>query len=364
MRSGRFITLIFLFLTIIIFQCETKERFYRPDVPQKLCTIGILDTDDTTIYDLHYSVNHDTITFGRRISFEKSFQFEFPEEMNDSIRDLSLTISDENTDLFKYHSNSSEFQSVIKIPTDLNFESGKKYLFNASDEEAGNISAEIRVPEQPSSISLLDVTDHELTLTSPPVSTCHGSPWGDLYARNSEIEFSFLNTNPDSYYAIMVLASVNDTRTGEFLSWGTNILNFSVQKGNANGFFCDFLGRKTFQIHCRNENSWDYLPFPVQAYFIDGNSISGENCTLRIRVQYAYGDVQDFIKCFRIKLLSIPRELYLFEKSLYTYQKSSNDPFAEPGTLEGNIKGGNGIFAICRSRELIVYKDAQRTRFF
>jgi hypothetical protein len=55
--------------------------------------------------------------------------------------------------------------------------------------------------------------------------------------------------------------------------------------------------------------------------------------------------------------MSIPKELYLFEKSQFTYNQVSNDPFAEPANLKGNIKGGNGVFAICRSRELIVYPD-------
>ena len=41
-----------------------------------------------------------------------------------------------------------------------------------------------------------------------------------------------------------------------------------------------------------------------------------------------------------------------FEKSLDTYGKISRDPFAEPIYINGNIKGGNGIFALCRSREL------------
>ena len=64
-----------------------------------------------------------------------------------------------------------------------------------------------------------------------------------------------------------------------------------------------------------------------------------------------------FCRSFRVRLMSIPKELYLFEKSLYTYRKVSDDPFVEPVNLKGNIKGGNGVFAICRSRELIVYPD-------
>jgi hypothetical protein len=53
-----------------------------------------------------------------------------------------------------------------------------------------------------------------------------------------------------------------------------------------------------------------------------------------------------------VKLLSVPKDFYLFEKNLYTYEKVSEDPFSEPVYLNGNIKDGNGVFAICRSSEL------------
>jgi hypothetical protein len=53
--------------------------------------------------------------------------------------------------------------------------------------------------------------------------------------------------------------------------------------------------------------------------------------------------------------MSIPKEAYLFYKSLYTYDKRADDPFSELVNINGNITGGNGIFALCRSRDLIVY---------
>jgi len=55
-----------------------------------------------------------------------------------------------------------------------------------------------------------------------------------------------------------------------------------------------------------------------------------------------------------INLISIPEELYLFEKSLYTYDRVSDDPFSEPVYLNGNIQEGNGIFAICRGSNFIL----------
>jgi hypothetical protein len=35
-------------LAILIIQCESKERFYRPDLPEQICAVGIIDIDDTT----------------------------------------------------------------------------------------------------------------------------------------------------------------------------------------------------------------------------------------------------------------------------------------------------------------------------
>jgi hypothetical protein len=53
--------------------------------------------------------------------------------------------------------------------------------------------------------------------------------------------------------------------------------------------------------------------------------------------------------------MSIPKEAYLFYKSLYTYKMQSDDPFGELININGNVVGGNGVIALCRSRDLIVY---------
>ncbi len=56
----------------------------------------------------------------------------------------------------------------------------------------------------------------------------------------------------------------------------------------------------------------------------------------------------------RIRIMSIPVELYKWAQSLYYYDRVTQDPFSEPVNITGNIKGGNGVFAVCRSKELIV----------
>jgi hypothetical protein len=52
--------------------------------------------------------------------------------------------------------------------------------------------------------------------------------------------------------------------------------------------------------------------------------------------------------------MSLPKEAYLFYKSLYTYKMERDDPFGELININGNVVGGNGIIALCRSRDLIV----------
>ena len=61
--------------------------------------------------------------------------------------------------------------------------------------------------------------------------------------------------------------------------------------------------------------------------------------------------------------MSISKETYLFYKSLYTFNTQKDDPFSELVNINGNIVGGNGIIALCRSRELIVYTDQTGGRY-
>ena len=160
---------LIIFLAVIIIQCDTKERFYRPDLPQKLCTVGIFDLDDTTIYDALYNFPRyrDTLSFARYISFEKSFQFEFPEEINNPLRELSFRISNDKEDIFVYQSNHTTKNLELILPDNIKFESGKKYFLRANEKETPDISAEIEVPGLPPELKLLSVKTEIITLDKP-----------------------------------------------------------------------------------------------------------------------------------------------------------------------------------------------------
>ncbi len=76
-KRGSHIWLL-VFVALIILQCEGKERYYRPDLPEQLCAIGIIDIDDTIYYDTYSPLRppfipRDSMAFSRSIYFEKSF---------------------------------------------------------------------------------------------------------------------------------------------------------------------------------------------------------------------------------------------------------------------------------------------------
>ncbi|MBN2769192.1 MAG: DUF4249 family protein [Spirochaetes bacterium] len=309
---------------IVVFQCESPEVFYRPDLPEKLCSIGIIDLDDTTL---------------RHISFEKSFQSEYPVELNDSLRDFSFLISSSDGELFSYHCDST-VKSIndLKIPDNITFNPGEKYYLYAKERDMEEITAEVIAPESPAEPRLISTTVLNTTLSEPVgcVDT--------LDVRTILIKISF-EKNESLHYAILVRGWGGST-SSDWPEW-PGFLDFAVVESNTQGFVAAVQGLVTYHFPCKIRRD------PTFAYFIEGEKIQGSECLLTLSVQYRDGFcIFDVIKAIDIKVFSIPGELYLFEKSLYTYGKISGDPFAEPIYINGNIKGGNGIFSLCRSKEL------------
>ncbi len=330
--SGRLVAIGLLSLLTLMFPfCENIDRFYRPNLPEKLCSIGIIDADDTTKY----------------ISFEKSYQIEYPEEVNDSLRDFSFTISSSTKEILNYQSDQTKRSLLgFKIPDSIEFRSGEKYFLNANEKGTADISAEITVPYPPSDLNLISINKETITLSQFP--ECR-RPFDDIL-KYAIINISFHCDN--KYYYALLLEG-----TGINFSLPPNILgflDFSVRENNVSGFFAVIHGLKMYHQICIDKRLL-LNETPVYAYFIDSNNISGDVCDITLSVKFNDGySLFDLFTSLRIKLLSIPEELYLFEKSLYSYSKVSKDPFSEPVYLNGNIKGGNGVFAICRSSELSI----------
>jgi hypothetical protein len=377
---------IIIFIALIILQCEGRERFYRPDLPEQLCAIGLIDIDDTVSYGICSDPYHpewchtcsvDTVVSTKKVFFEKSYQTDYSDGSTDLFRDFEFNISDGKEVIFTYKKNEPTGNPFIKTPADLKFEPGKKYYFQASEKDAGYISAECTVPDLPPEPRLVSLKTGINILDLPKDDgryfRCYY--WGDIlnckpirddtttYTRRfAEIEFSFSNTNPESYYTLFLIA----TPPGYFLEEGkgwkkSNFLNYEVLETNTIGFSHKYKGGVTIQHFCyrHGENlgnvTYGCMTDTLYSYFIDGSKIPGGTCTMKILAQWDNVKyIPSFVDYFRIRIMSLPKEAYLFYKSLYTYKMERDDPFGELININGNVVGGNGIIALCRSRDLIV----------
>ncbi|MBN2769864.1 MAG: DUF4249 family protein [Spirochaetes bacterium] len=333
-------TIFYILLPIItILSCESNTNFYRPDLPEQLCTIGIIDADDTLSFNYQDPYSHyDNL---RIISFEKSYQSEYLEERYDSLRNFSFSISSNKEEIFSYNNDSSlENLQLYKIPKDIVLISGEKYFLEAHTEGLNDISAEVKVPDPPLNIVINSV--HKETEPAVQKPGCHSALDDSIKYAIIDISFS---VEASSCYAILL----------EGIGFGVSyqlfrgFVDFSVINNNVRGFNAIIPGLKMSHLNCTgNQNR--LAQSSVKAFFIDSNNIPGKNCNLILSARFndSYSLFFSFTS-FRIKLLSIPMEMFKFEKSLYLYEKVAEDPFSEPVYLNGNIRGGNGIFAICKS---------------
>ncbi|MCJ7449871.1 MAG: DUF4249 domain-containing protein [Bacteroidales bacterium] len=328
---------IFLFSVTLFCQCESDDRYYRPRMPKKLSTLGIINADDTTRY----------------IVFEKSFQVEYPEENADSLRDLSFTISNSSGVLYSFQADQPlENQFLFQIPDSITFITGEKYFFRAKERDCPEISSEITVPEPPSGLNLLSI-DNEIVMNY--VTECHEVS-SDPILKVISISFNY-DKNYNSYYALLV-ESDGFIPSGDWysLTYGKSYLEFTVRETDASGFFTIFPGLIKYTTDPCND--YKLIENPAHAYYMEFRKKQDNKSTLVLTSLFRDGiSVPVYPYNYRIRLLSIPEEMYMFEKNLYTYERNAGDPFAEPVYLKGNIKGGYGMFAIYRSIELQV--DAQ-----
>jgi hypothetical protein len=349
-----FQSIIFNFLIICLFlSCEKIDRFYRPNLPEKLSCIGIIDLDDTTNFEYEYKPFEDRTerTSARFISFEKSFQVEYPKELYDSLRELSFSISSSEGELYKYKSD-----SILKnflgfdIPSSIGFHSGERYFLNATEKSTPEISAECTVPYPPSTPELVSYSIELGPFRDP--SGC----WPYHYNALEVIDFTFeTNNNEELFYAIL-LEGYGTYSNSSVFSTGRSQIEFSIRNSNAPGFFAELNGFRRGRWSCINNLTSTIKNVSVNAYFIEGSKIPGNKCSIKISTQF--DDIQSlfyYLEQYQVRLLSIPKDLFLFEKSLYAYGQNSKDPFSEPVNLIGNIKDGTGVFAVCRSRILTIY---------
>ena len=134
-------------ITILFTCCESNDRFCRPDLPEKLCTTGIIDADDTVNYGFSFLYIKDIRNSTRYITFEKSIQSEYSEENDDSLDGFSFRIFIDNYEIFNFQ-NSRLVKSPLKfeLPDSLLFNSGETYFLSAKVRDLPEISAHSTVP--------------------------------------------------------------------------------------------------------------------------------------------------------------------------------------------------------------------------
>ncbi len=334
----------------LLLSCESRERFYRPDLPEMISCIGIIDADDTSHYRSYIPDLLDSTNTSRRyITFEKSVQVEYPEVKNDSLREFSFSIYSTEKELFKY-SNESTIKNIenLRLPDSILFNSGHRYYLKANEKDSREISAYVIVPEPPEDPELLRVYK-EITTISPD-QEC---PVLNNQTTTATIEMSFTsNQIPELYYALLLEGRGVNINLPLYMS---GLMDFKIRNANVQGFFAPFYGLKMYHQKCTNGQMKISDTLLPTAYFFDGSKIPGNICNFTLSAQFHDAfSIFDYLVSIKIKLLSIPKELYYFEKSLYTYERTYNDPFAEPIYIGGNIEEGIGIFAICRSTDLLV----------
>jgi hypothetical protein len=334
MKNADFILKITILVLVLLTGCESDERYYRPNLPEKLSALGIIDADDTARY----------------IIFEKSFQVEYPDEKADSLRELSFTISNSSEVLYSFQADHSlENKFLVRIPDSLTFLTGEKYFFHAKERDCPEISSEITVPEPPSGLKLLAIS---YEIVTNQVTECHKVGFDPIL---DIISLSFDNNKSNrSYYALLVESyGTIPSVYWEWFTFGKSYIEFVVRESDAPGFVTMFPGL----IRYNTDPCDDYklIENPAHAYYVECSKKQDNKSTLVLTSLFLDGiSVPAYPYYYRIRLLSIPEELYLFEKSLYTYERNAGNPFSEPVYLKGNIKGGYGMFAICRSIELQV----------
>lgn len=93
--------------------------------------------------------------------------------------------------------------------------------------------------------------------------------------------------------------------------------------------------------------------------YLTDTSFDGEMYTTRISVELMekvfYDEIESQpVEAITVRLTSISKDFYLFEKTFSAYQDNDGNPFAEPVVIHENVEGGTGIFSLSVTDEFLV----------
>lgn len=315
---------LLLLVIILLSNCQGDLIFVPPDLPEKLCVLGIIDSDDTT----------------RAIIFERSYQSSYIGEISDSLRALQFSISTETEVIIDYDFTSVQPRTTKWImPDDVLFESNTKYTLRASEQGAGEIFSELVVPSPPVEFSAQHIGSVNSFLPHP--FECY-----------NPISSALINVRfkPSSDYYYMLMVDNTYTHYGKETN---TYVGYSVIESNCISFSTtlspEFKRQELYE--CFRSRPLIIPTTQCEFNFFDTKKLEGSECIFTIKIDI-HQDLFDSSKPIRFRLCSIPKELYDYQKSIHTFRSSSSDPFSEPVFLTGNIIGGYGIFAIYRSTHI------------
>jgi hypothetical protein len=309
----------FLFcLLILLNSCQGLTDFIPPDFEEKLFVNAVINNGRDQ----------------NKIIIEKSFQYEYPSEVKATLEDLSVIIRSESEIVFEYFNPNSENRTdTVHLPTSLEFIPNQKYTLIISEKNTESITSEIAVPHPPT-IPEISIEGIAQTLLPPPAE-CH-----------NPVKAIVLNVNfrsdEDCFYYLDIEGHLNPL----FEDMLIKLIDYDIIESNT-PYFNTFI----YGFGSVGFSSCALTPFfiiPGHTYkpcFFDGKTIPGNACNIKIKIDI--NKLYDYARPIKITLNSIPKDLYAYEKSYYTYYETGNDPFSEPVYIRGNIKRGYGIFAIC-----------------
>ncbi len=277
------ILLLFCFLLLIIFFCNCKKEFiYNFEKEKNINVFGIINANDTIFLHLSFLYN-----------------------LNQNFLDSNYII---NAEIFLYENN----VFIEKIKYKNNPKLGDGWYFSSYlPKENNQYKIKVKVPNY----------DTVYAETSIPDRVNIDSIKYELLIKNEEQSIRSYNLNSFIFF--------NDVKnTDNFFIINSKqpyITNDPIiESRNTDGFF-------------KNLSLNNYLI----AFFSD-KLFKNNNYNLKIINEFTFN--KDTL-CFEYELLSISEEAYLFYKTRYLQDKTSNNPLSEPVIIYSNIINGSGLFA-------------------
>ena len=332
--KSRINILIFSTLSVFMISCETiiddipLSRF--PDLEEKLVMTSFLNPQDNVIY----------VSLGKSIPLFGTGKFDTTKvlvsktdtatlvRVNNYVADAQMTISDGlKTASLKFNT-FLKFYEVSRV--DFRIEAGKTYTIKA---QSGKLSVEAstKIPEQRINIK---------NLVIKPFAQITSSFFEKDTSMGYQLQFNWQDIgNEENYYKIF----------GE-LTYRQFEPSIKYTDGNE-------------EITYLEKTKYSYLQWPnrqnssFKSYFTDKNAdgnifkidavnLMEDRSKLKLKsVTYNSVNIPDYDKTVRVQLLHISKELYEYQKSISDYNRTDDNPFAEPIQVFTNVKGGFGCVA-------------------